>query len=208
MGLRISVVIMMLGLLAGCGSSSAMLRPSGVEGTSPMVAAQDADDPPVVEEAPPVVGDEVRPEDNPLNAPPEKNVEFQRGLTKKPNATYGDMYRLAVILLYAESDKQRAGTALSPALARNELIRAGLISESWDMGGSNVEHQDAAHVFAAAIGLKGGVLFSITGAKRYGHREMIDRGLFPNENPRQFMSGASVLSAFRDCRESIRPEGE
>lgn len=208
MGLRISVVIMMLGLLAGCGGTSSMLRPSGVEGSSPMVAAQDADDPPVVEEAPPVVGDEVHPEDNPLNAPPEKNVEFQRGLTNKPNATYGDVYRLAVILLYAESDKQRAGTALSPAMARSELVRAGLISESWDGGGSNVEHQDAAHLFAAAIGLKGGVLFSVTGARRYAHREMIDRGLFPNENPRQFMSGASVLSAFRDCRESIRPQGE
>jgi hypothetical protein len=210
MGLRISVVIVMLGLLTGCSSTQSLGPIGSIGGASPIVATQDGDEPPVVEEAPPVIGDEAAPTGtDPLDAAPEKNVVLQRNLADKPNATYGDLYRLAVIVMYAaQGDKERAGTALSPRMARSELIRSGLISESWDQGGSNVEHQDAAYVFAKAIGLKGGVMYSVTGARRYAHREMIDRGLFPNENPRQYMSGASVLSAFRDCRESLRATGE
>jgi len=210
MGVRVMMMAAAMMLLAGCSATGGSVGGS-VAGASPLLTTQNADDVPVVEEDAPVLDDAakddlVKPEEE---AAPVKNVLFMRGLTDKPNGTNGDAYKLAVMLYHAvRGDVARSQTALTPSNARRELINLGVIDDSWPAAGGNVEHQDAAYIFARCIEAKGGVLWTLTGSRRYAHREMIDRGLFPRENPRQYMSGAGVLSAFRDCRESMRAAAE
>jgi hypothetical protein len=168
------------------------------------LAAQDAPaESPAVDEAPAVVDETPAVIDEAPAAPVRvvANVLFQRELNKKGNATYGDLYRLAVMLWRARLlDEAGTRTAHSPADARQALIEGGLIDASWDAGDGLLMHKDAALLFARAMDLQGGVMWSLTDSCRYAHREMIDRRLFPVENPRQYISGAGVLSAFRDCR--------
>ncbi len=171
------------------------------------LAAQDApepsDQPPApVDETPATVDETPAPvEEVPAPAPVVSNVRFLRDLNDKGNATYGDLYRLGVMLWKARmNDEDGIRTSHSPADARQALISGGLIDATWDSGDGLLMHKDAALLFARAMDLKGGLFWSITDSCRYAHREMIDRGLFPQENPRQYISGAGVLSAFRDCR--------
>lgn len=178
--LSVAAAIAVAALVSGCSMTSPAVSPAG-----PVVAAQDGGEVPTL----PDTGNEAP-------KPPESAVKLMRRLTDTPNANYADAYRLACIVHTGKTSGPEV-----PADSRQALVDAGLIGSDWDGGEGMVEHQDAAFLFARAMNMPGGVMWSVVGGPRYAHREMIDRGLFPRQNPRQYMSGAELLSAFRDCRE-------
>lgn len=209
--------LMLIGLasLAFCACSATGLSSDVTSGSDRLIAVASSAGQDVVpageddedEGEVPVVGEPVAPPavPAPAAAAVPTNTRHQHALADKGNATYGDAYRLAVILWHvARKDMDKARESLSPSDARQVLLDQGVIDASWDEGDGNVEHQSAAYLFARAIQIKGGVMYTLTGSVRYAHRLMIDRNFFPKANPRQFMSGAGVLSAFRDCREYLR----
>jgi hypothetical protein len=132
---------------------------------------------------------------------PVANVKFLAGLADKPNATMSDVYRCGYILLKRAANDEEGSKAKLPAAGyRQSLVDAGVIGTSWDEGSALAEHGQAAYVFSRAIGLGSGVLGSLTGSARYAHREMIDRGLMPRENIRQYIGGPALVASFRDSR--------
>lgn len=150
---------------------------------------------------------EAEPSPEPAEARAPSHVKFFTMLTDQGNATLSDVYRLAFILYHrrmGDTDKGRA--RLSGDGYRTALIDAGLIDANFGSGNAAATHQEAAYLFAQAIGLKGGVFWSLTSTQRYAHREMQDRNLFPDENPRQYISGPSLLSSFRDCTEFLNQQ--
>ncbi|MCA8939582.1 MAG: hypothetical protein KDB07_07230 [Planctomycetes bacterium] len=147
---------------------------------------------------------EAMPTENAIEAPVEvaSNVQFFRSLNDQGNATIGDGYRLAHIL-YAQRMDDKDGSKAREDMGwyRTKLIEAGIIDSSWSkQEGRLLTHIGFAYLCMKAAGVEGGVMWSATGHQRYAHREMVDRGLFPHVNPRQYISGSQALAAYRTCR--------
>jgi len=170
-GLVALVALSLLTCLGGCASTSGAAGDSGGQPAAATAGAQ-------------------------------KNVVFFKTTVDKPNATYGDGYRFAYILMkYRMGDDAGAKLALGADQCKDELIKAGVMSNGWAEDSNELlTHETAAYLLAKAMNIKGGALFALTGTTRYAHREMVDRGLLPRSNPRQYITGAQLTSAFRDSK--------
>lgn len=192
---------LMTGVISACAGTQSADVPASVEAKRGpvnigLISAQDAP-----------AGAESEAEASAESATAEvlSSVRFFRSLNEMPNASLGHTIRLAYMLdCTAQGNEEAARARLSDAEYANKLIETGLIGANY--GGDlsrDVTFQEAAWLFARAVQLEGGVLWSLVGNERYAHREMVARGIFSSENARQLMSGGELLGAYREARNLI-----
>jgi|GEM_PF-6080883 len=147
-------------------------------------------------------GSESAPDVSGKSARPVSNVRYYKVLVDKGNATLGDGYRLAFNLWkLASNDPEAAKEVKTFDEYKSALMSGGLIDGAWSGADEDLlTHEEAAYLFARAIELEGGVLWTATGLARYAHREMVDHNLLPNQSGVQYISGPEIYSAFRDCK--------
>ncbi|MCK6441001.1 MAG: hypothetical protein L6Q71_12470 [Planctomycetes bacterium] len=176
-----------------------ILAQGGPAENAPQLAPPPAEStPPATTETPPP-----RPVENPADVLP--NVKYIQKLLDVNNATYADGYRLAYILDRETVDAgEESRQRLTFTQLREQLIKNGIMNEHWsDDPTKLLTHQDAAYLLGRAMRLEGGILWSLTQTRRYAHRDMIEQRLFPDINPRQYISGPQLLSAYRACKDNM-----
>mgnify|MGYP007069844441 CR=1 FL=1 len=93
------------------------------------------------------------------------------------------------------------------AKAFDELKSKGLVPNEVSAE-AEATLSDVAYIYTKALGIKGGIFYSLFPSKRYAYKELKARGLFPsNADPSMKVSGRDSIDIFNACLEFAEANG-